>query len=98
VIAGRSAITREEEIMDIIIQHVDDTITERKGLPDHLSLRDNLERMGFTAYPDAPVPVGDYGVTALCIRDLDPDHEQEYEDGQYDVAELIEPEAEPEEE
>lgn len=71
--------------MNIYINGVGGAVVEMCGLPDHLSMVDHLERAGYTVYPDAAIPRGDYGdySAIMCCRRADGG---EYAAGEYDVA------------
>ena len=72
--------------MDIIINYADGSVTEHAGLADHLDLESHVESLGFEVFPDARIPRGDYGRgEKICCRQAD----EEYDDGEYDVAEVI---------
>ena len=77
--------------MNIIINYADGSVTEHMGLADHIDLESHVEGFGFEVFHDVRIPRGDYGHgEKICCRQED----EEYEDGDYDVAEVIEEEEE----
>jgi hypothetical protein len=74
--------------MDIIINQLDGSVLSYQGLADHLSVEDHLRRMRYEIFPDADTPQGDYD-DPICCRHED----EEYADGEYDVAEEVKPNA-----
>ena len=68
--------------MNIVINCVDGSVIEHAGMPNHLSLRENLERMGYVVHEEVRPPSW-ADRAALCCRD----EKDEYDEGEFDVAE-----------
>lgn len=79
--------TAKENTMNIYIHRVDGSVSEHAGLADHSSAEQHLEDMGYEVFPDITVD-GDFSGNYLAIRETG----EEYEDGEYDVADFDEDE------
>ena len=70
--------------MDIIIHSVDGSVSTYHGLPDHLELEDNLP-LRYDSFPEIDSPYWWAVGECLAVRHED----EEYEDGEYDYAEIM---------
>lgn len=69
--------------MKIYIHSVDGSVSEYVGLADHISVERHLENLGYEVFDDVSTPAWCSNPDALCVRS----ENQEYEAGEYDVAE-----------